>query len=166
MRSEKPVCDYEAIAADLTNEPVRDAVFAQAGRNARSMLVISEGLLIYLSEQEVVSLATALHGISAARYWTTDIASPMLLKWMRKTWGKSVDKGNAPFKFGPEDSATFFKSVGWRETVFKSAMAEAQRLNREMRGMWFWRFMARFMPASRREAMRRMSGFLLLERID
>ena len=166
MRSEKPVCEYEAIAADLTNQPVRDAVFAQAGRNARSMLVISEGLLVYLSEEEVVSLATALHGITAARYWTTDIASPMLLEWMRKTWGKSVDKGNAPFKFGPEDSAAFFKSVGWRETTFKSAMAEAQRLDREMRGMWFWRFMTRFMPAKRREAMRRMSGFLLLERID
>jgi methyltransferase (TIGR00027 family) len=59
MRDEKPVCDYEAIAADLTNGPVRDAVFAQVGRSARSLLVITEGLLIYLSEAEVTSLARA-----------------------------------------------------------------------------------------------------------
>jgi methyltransferase (TIGR00027 family) len=166
MRSEKPVCDYEAIAADLTNAPVRDAVFAQVGRSARRLLVITEGLLIYLSEEEVRSLATAIHGISAARYWTTDIASPMLLQWMRKSWGKSVEKGNAPFKFGPEDSVAFFASVGWRETTYKSAMVEARRLDREMRGMWLWRFLTRFMPAKRRQAMQRMSGFLMLERSD
>ena len=166
MRDEKPVCDYEAIAADLTDAPVREAVFAQVGRNARSMLVITEGLLIYLTEEEVRSLASALHAIPSARYWTTDIASPMLLEWMRKTWGKGVAQGNAPFKFGPEDSVAFFASVGWRETSRRSAMVEAQRLNREMRGMWFWRFLARLMPAKRRKAMQNMSGFLMLERSD
>ena len=166
MGGETPVCEYEAVAADLTNGPVRDALFAQVGRRARRMLVITEGLLIYLSEEEVTGLAKALHGIPAARYWTTDIASPMLLEWMRKSWGKSVAKGNAPFKFGPEDSAAYFASVGWRETTYKSAMVEAQRLDREMRGMWFWRFMTRFMPAKRRAAMKKMSGFLLLERSD
>ena len=166
MGGETPVCEYEAVAADLTNGPVRDALFAQVGRSARRMLVITEGLLIYLSEEEVTALAKALHRIPAARYWTTDIASPMLLEWMRKSWGKSVEKGNAPFKFGPEDSAAYFASVGWRETTYRSAMAEAQRLDREMRGMWFWRFMTRFMPAKRRAAMKKMSGFLLLERSD
>ena len=166
MRGERPVCDYEAIAADLTNAPVRDALFAQVGRNARSMLVITEGLLIYLSAEEVTALAKALRSMPSARYWTTDIASPMLLEWMRKSWGKSVEKGNAPFKFGPEDSAAFFASVGWRETSYRSAMAEAQRLNREMRGMGFWRFMMRFMPAKRRHAMQKMSGFLMLQRAD
>ena len=166
MRNEKPVCDYEAIAADLTNAPIREAVFAQVSRNARSMLVITEGLLIYLSEDEVTSLARALHDIPAARFWTTDIASPMLLEWMRKSWGKSVEKGNAPFKFGPEDSAAFFASVGWRETSYRAAMVEAKRLDREMRGMWFWRFLSRFMPEKRRKAMARMSGYLLLKRSD
>ena len=166
MIGETPVCVYESIAADLTNVAVRDALFAQIGRSAQRMLVITEGLLIYLSEVEVTSLAKALHGIPAARYWTTDIASPMLLEWMGKTWGKSVAQGNAPFKFGPEDSIAFFASVGWREMSRRSAMAEAHRLNREMRGMWFWRFMTRFMPAKRREAMKKMSGFLMLERTD
>jgi methyltransferase (TIGR00027 family) len=166
MRGEVPVCEYQAIAADLTNAAIRDAVFAQVGRSAQRVLVITEGLLVYLSEEEVRSLAKAVHDIAAARYWTTDIASPMLLEWMRKSWGKSVEKGNAPFKFGPEDSAAFFASEGWRETSYRGAMVEAQRLDREMRGMWFWRFMSRLMPAKRRLAMQRMNGFLLLERGD
>lgn len=166
MRNEQPVCQYEAIAADLTNIPVRDALFSQAGRGATRMLVITEGLLIYLTAEEVTSLAKALRATGSARWWITDIASPMLLEWMSKTWGRSVAAGNAPFKFGPESSAVFFASVGWKETVFRSSMGEARRLNREMRMMWFWRFMTKLMPKKRRDAMKKMSGILLLERAD
>jgi hypothetical protein len=43
-------------------------------------------------------------------------------------------------------------------------MLESRRLNREMRGAWFWRLVERFVPAKRREEMLRMAGILLLER--
>ncbi len=166
MKDERPVCRYDAIPADLTNAAVRDALLAQVGRSARTLLVITEGLLIYLPEEDVRSLATALHATPSARWWITDVASPMLLEWMRKSWAKSVDRGNASFKFGPEDSAAFFTSVGWREVEYHSTMREAQRLKREMRMMWFWRIMMRFMPRGRRAAAERMSGIILLERTD
>lgn len=166
MRDEPPACRYEAIAADLTNVAIRNALFTQVGRAARTTLVITEGLLVYLSEDEVISLARAIHALPAARWWITDIASPMLLEWMRKSWGRAVERGNAPFRFGPENSAEFFAPLAWREVEFHSMMAEAKRLGREMRMMWFWRFMSQLMPAKRRAAMQRMSGILLLERLD
>ena len=166
MRDEQPVCRYEAIAADLTNVAIRDALFSQLDRTARTMLIITEGLLIYLSPDEVASLTRAIHAMRSARWWITDIASPMLLEWMRKSWGRAVEKGNAPFKFGPEDSAAYFAPLGWRETEYHSKMEEAKRLRREMRMMWFWRFISLLMPAKRRAAMRRMSGILLLERTN
>ena len=164
MRSEQPACRYEAIAADLTNAAVRDALLSQLGRTARRMLVITEGLLIYLSPAEVESLTRAIHAVPSVRWWISDIASPMLLEWMRKSWGRVLEKGNAPFKFGPEDSSVFFAPLGWREVEYHSMMEEARRLNREMRMMGFWRFVSRFMPEKRRAAMRRMSGIILLER--
>ena len=166
MRDERPVCRYEAIAADLTNAVVRDALLSQVGRSARSLLVITEGLLIYLDDSDVESLARAIHALPSARWWITDIASPMLLEWMSKSWGKSVESGNAPFKFGPADSAAFFKHLGWHEAEYHSHMVEARRLNREMRMMWLWRIVGRFMSSRRRAAMARMSGILLLQRID
>ncbi len=166
MRDVAPVCRYEAIAADLTDSAVRDALFSQVGKASSKLLVITEGLLIYLSEDEVKSLARALHGMRSARWWISDIASPMLPEWMRKSWGKSVESGNAPFKFAPADSAAFFGALGWRELRFLSQMEEARRLKREMRGMWLWRFVGRFMSAKRREMGRRMSAILLLERDD
>jgi methyltransferase (TIGR00027 family) len=166
MRGIKPVCNYEAIGADLTNASVRDALFSQIGQSSRTMLVITEGLLIYLSQEEVESLARAIRSMRSAQWWITDVASPMLLQWMHKSWGKSAAKGNAPFKFGPEDSAAFFGALGWREVVYRSQMEEAQRLKREMRMMWMWRLIGRFMSAKRRAAMKKMSGIILLERGD
>ena len=161
-----PVCRYEAIAADLTNAAVREALFSQIGGAAGKMLVISEGLLIYLTRLEVESLGRALHGMRSARWWISDIASPMRLEWMRKSWGKSVEAGNAPFKFAPEDSAAFFGALGWRGIRFLSQLEAARRLKREMNMMWLWRFIGRFMSAARREKARRMSAILLLERDD
>ncbi|MEO5816182.1 MAG: class I SAM-dependent methyltransferase [Gemmatimonadaceae bacterium] len=166
MRDVVPVCRYEAIAADLTDAAVRDALFSQIGNAATRMLVITEGLLVYLTEEEVNSLTRALHGMRSARWWISDLASPMLLQWMRKSWGKTVESGNAPFKFGPADSAAFFGALGWREIRFLSQVEEARRLKREMKGMWLWRLVGLLMSAKRREAGRRMSSIVLLERDD
>lgn len=166
MRDEAPVCRYEAIAADLTDEAVRHALFSQVGATARTMLVITEGLLVYLDEADVISLARAIHAMPRARWWLSDIASPMLLEFMRKEWGRAVELAKAPFKFGPADSAAFFAPLGWRETAYRSMMLEARRLDREMSGMWLWRIIGMLMPPKRRAAMKKMSGTILLERVD
>jgi methyltransferase (TIGR00027 family) len=164
MGGERPVCRYEAIAADLTSDAARDELLRRLGGVARTALVITEGLLVYLSREQVESLARALHAQSSIRWWIADIASPRLLEWMNRSWGKNVAAGNAPFRFAPADSAAFFASLGWRELAFRSAMEDARRLRREMRGMWFWRLLSRFTRGVRREEFRRMSGIVLLER--
>ena len=164
MRGEKPVCRYEAIAADLTSDATRDELLRRLGGVARTALVVTEGLLIYLAPAQVESLARALHAQLSIRWWIADIANPRLLEWMNKSWGKNVAAGNAPFRFAPADSAAFFGSVGWRERIFRSSMEEGHRLKREMRRMWLWRFLSRFAPPARREEFRRMAGYLLLER--
>src|SRR3954470_4995287 len=68
MIGETPVCQYEAIAADLTSTATRDALFAQIGSTSTRMLVITEGLLVYLSAEQVKSLATALHSMASAKW--------------------------------------------------------------------------------------------------
>jgi methyltransferase (TIGR00027 family) len=164
MRDVTPVCRYEAIAADLTNESTRTALFSQIGNAANKMLVITEGLLIYLDESEVRSLASAIHSMPSARRWIADVASPHLLQWMAKSWGKTAAAGNAPFKFGVSDTKAFFGSVGWGELQYRSLIEDAQRLKREMRMMWLWRIIGRLQSAKRREIGRRFSGIVLLER--
>ena len=164
MGKARPNCQYEAVPANLVDEAERKAVFARFGAEASSVLVVTEGLLIYLTEQQVAGLATELHTQPSFRWWLIDLASPRLLQMMTRSWGKALERGNAPFKFGPPNGTDFFTTFGWREATYRSAIEEARRIGREMPMMWLWRFIGRISSAERRDEMRRMSGFVLLER--
>jgi len=164
LKDEKPKCRYEAITADLTDADARRSVFSRVGAAGANVLVVTEGLLIYLTREQVGDLAGDLAEQPSFKWWLIDIASPRLLKMMERSWGRAVKEGNAPFKFAPEEGTSFYRPFGWREVEFRAGMEEARRLNREMKGMWFWRFLMRFYPKRIREEFRKMSGFVLLER--
>jgi len=164
LKDAPPVCRYEAIAADLTHAESRTALFTRLGAEGRSTLIVTEGLLIYLTPEQVAGLARALHAVPTLRWWLIDLASPKLLRLMQRMWGRSVSAGNAAFRFAPAEGTAFFRPFGWREREFRSAVVEARRLRREMRGMWFWRLISRLWSSKRRDELFRMSGVVLLER--
>lgn len=164
LRNEKPVCRYEAIRLDLREPAKRQALFAQLGAECQRALVVTEGLLIYLTPEQAGSLAADLHGPASFRWWLIDIAHPRLLQMMNRWWGKNV-QSNAQFQFAPAESTRFFERFGWREAEFRPMMDEAHRFKREMRMMWLWRLLGRLRSAKRREEFRRFSGSALLERI-
>lgn len=159
-----PVCRYEAAAADLTDPAARDAVLARVGAAARSALVVSEGLLVYLTAEQVGALAAALHAVPSFRRWLFDLPSPLLLRFMEKMWGRAAAAGSAPFRFAPAEGPEFFRRYGWRVAEFRSGLEEARRLRREMRFAWLMHLANRLSSARRREEVRRMFGFVVLER--
>ncbi|HET6762637.1 MAG TPA: class I SAM-dependent methyltransferase [Longimicrobiaceae bacterium] len=165
MAGEEPRCRYEAVHADLADPAQRDAVLQRLGESAQSALVVSEGLLIYLAPDDVAALADALHRQPSFRWWLTDLASPKLLEWMTRTWGKQVGAGNAPFRFAPEAGSGYFEAHGWRELIWRSTMDEARRLRRQPLQMRIGALWMPILPRAWREGWRRFSGYLLLERI-
>jgi len=165
LSGEKTVCRYDAIRLDLKEKPKRRALFSQLGNEAARVLVITEGLLVYLTEEDVGELARDLHAPASFRWWILDIINPRLKKMIERSWGKQLAAGNAPFRFAPAQGSAFFEPFGWREIAFHSAMEEAQRLEREMAGMWFWRLIGKLYSKKRQAEFRRMSGFPLLERL-
>lgn len=164
LRDERPVCRYEAIATDLTDAEARSALFSRLGAEARNALIVTEGLLVYLEAEQVAALARDLHAQKSFRWWLFDLASPRLLQWIQKDWGKSLSSGNAPMKFAPAEGTGFFRRFGWLEAEFHPTGEEARRLRREMKGAWMWRFVALFMTESKRKEYQRLSGQALLER--
>ncbi len=164
MRGETPVCKYEAVAADLTDPSARAALFDRLAADCSAALVITEGLLVYLTPDHVGALAHDIHSMPCARWWILDLASPRLLTIMNRHWGKSVAKGNAPFQFAPAEGTAFFDKFGWHEKIFLSGLEEAHRLRREMRFAPLWRLLTRLSPPSKRDEVRRMSGYVMLER--
>ncbi len=164
MKNEHTVCKYEAIATNLTDDAARTALFARLGAASQRALVISEGLLIYLTPEQVTTLASGLHAQASFKWWIIDIAHPQLLKMMTRMWGKNVSGGNAPFLFAPAEGAAFFLPSGWREKMFRSNMEEAARLKREMGGAWFWKLFSIFYSKKQKEMFKRFAGSVLLER--
>ncbi|HEU4989160.1 MAG TPA: class I SAM-dependent methyltransferase [Gemmatimonadaceae bacterium] len=165
LAQETPRCRYEAITADLTDDAARRALFERLGAGAKRSLILSEGLLIYLAADQVGALARDLHAQPGFAWWLIDLASPWLLQYMNRSWGRQVAAGNAPFQFAPAESTAFFEPFGWREAEFRSSIDEARRLHRDMPLGWLWRFLSRLGPKARQEEMRRMSGIVLLERV-
>ena len=162
MAGETPRCELEFVAADLRDPAARRDVFARAASHG-PVLVITEGLLVYLERDQVSELARDLHDIARARWWLTDLASPMLLKFLDKQWQPKLRQGNAPFRFGPAEGTAFFAPYGWQEAEFRSTWDESKRLDRTMPGAWLWTLVSKFQSARKREAGRRMSGIVLLE---
>ena len=162
LTGEKPRCALEYVAADLREPEQRDSIFRKAAENG-PVLVITEGLLVYLPAENVADLAKALHQSAQARWWISDLATPLLLKRLAKSWSSKLKQGNAPFLFAPADAAAFFKPLGWRETVFRSSWTESLRLNRHIRFAGFWNFIMKLSPPEKQDASIRMSGITLMQ---
>lgn len=165
MSGETPRCEIDFLAADLRDTDARRAVLARAARNGPT-LVITEGLLIYLDSDDVAGLARDLREVAQARWWTADLATPALLRYVAKDWGRTVQQGNAPFRFAPREGSTFFVRYGWRETEFHSTWDEAWRLDRKPAHAWLWRALSWVTPRRKVEAARRMSSIVLLQADD
>ncbi len=130
LRSERPVCALERIPLDLSDVNARRELFSDLGRRANRALIISEGLLIYLSEEEVTALGRDLAAPAAFQHWLIDLASPGLLRMLAKKMGAPLDQAGIPLKFAPQEGPDFFARCGWELEEVHSAMHTAARLNR------------------------------------
>lgn len=164
LKSEAPLCRYEAITLDLRDVEARRALFSRLGATASRALVVTEGLLIYLPPEQVGALAADLHAQPSFAEWLIDLASPQLIQRMKRTWGKKLSESGSPFLFAPAEGTEFFRPHGWREARFRGMLEEAQRLHRTPKGGWIWKLIGRLLTAKARERFRRFSGTVLLER--
>ena len=130
LAGEKPTCVLERIRLDLADTNARRALFANLNQRARKILVLTEGLLIYLSAEEVASLAKDLAAGANFQRWILDLSSPGLLKMMQKTTGKRLSEIGAPFKFAPAEGPVFFSSHGWEPLEVESMLKTATRFRR------------------------------------
>jgi methyltransferase (TIGR00027 family) len=164
LRDERPACTYEAVSADLTRPSERRDVLARIGALAGRALVLTEGLLVYLSDEEVGDLAEDLRGVPTLRWWLLDLITPRLKRMLEKRWGPSLGAARAPFRFAPAESTRFFERFGWREVEWRSTLEEAMRVGRTPWNAWIWRLLGRFASPEKRAELHRLGGFALLER--
>jgi methyltransferase (TIGR00027 family) len=129
LRNEKPACRLERLRLDLSDVPARRELFTRLNDLCANALVITEGLLIYLTTADVESLAQDLAAPSAFHSWILDIASPGLLRMLARTTHQQLAQ-NAPFRFAPPEGPDFFVRYGWQPVLVHSLIKTAARLNR------------------------------------
>jgi methyltransferase (TIGR00027 family) len=129
LRDEKPVCSLERIRLDLSNAALRRELFAELGRRSKNALIITEGLLIYLTPDDVAGLAKDLAAPAGFQCWLLDIASPGLLRMLAKRIAKQLHQA-APFRFAPPEGPNFFIPYGWKPVEVRSLLKNAAKLKR------------------------------------
>lgn len=129
LRDEKPRCLLERVRIDLSDVAARRELFQRVGGKARRALVLTEGLLVYLSREENTTLAQDLAAQESFHDWGIDLCSPGLLKTLQKSLSALKDAG-APLKFGPEEGPGFFAPLGWKAAGVYSMLKTAKELRR------------------------------------
>lgn len=130
LASERPQCLLERIALDLSDQSARRRLFARVNGLGSKVVIMSEGLLIYLANNEVASLAEDLAAYSNFHSWVIDLASPGQLRLMQRTTGKQLLEAGAPFKFGPPEGQNFFVPYGWAPLDVQGMLKTAAKFNR------------------------------------
>jgi len=157
----RPRCALERIALDLTDRSGRQQLFTRVNDESRRLLVVTEGLLIYLTPDDVAALAEDLHAMPHVRRWIADVVTPELLDWLLKTQFKTFASGSVQMHFGAPGGAAYFERFGWRAHTVRRLTAESRRLKREMPRAWLYRLMSLLSPKHVRERYSKFESYLL-----
>lgn len=166
LAHENPHCRLERVKIDLADRAERQKLFARINAQANGILVLTEGVVPYLSVEEAALLADDLRALDRVRHWLVDYFSPQAMKYRRRK-GMGRKMQNAPFKFEPGDWFGFFRQHGWQPKEIRYLAAEGERRNRPIPLPPIARLVTKvwelFMSRKRRDAMRKFAGYVLLE---
>jgi methyltransferase (TIGR00027 family) len=168
LASEKPRCRLERVKLDLGNLPERKQMFESMQARSKKMLILTEGVIPYLSVEQAGSLADDLHKLNSAYYWITDYFAPQIFKYRKRMMRGKLQ--NAPFQFNPPDWQGFFATHGWRAKEIRYLAEEGERLKRPLQLPPILKtlFVLRGLlsSAQKRAEYRRFAGYALLERLE
>jgi methyltransferase (TIGR00027 family) len=163
LRGETPRCRLDRISLDLTDLTARRGLFASLGRRPNPILVLTEGVTPYLSNEEVAALADDLRRQENFRFWVLDYhSSAAAISFGRRRMKRHLKK--APFRFRPPFWEGFFAGHGWHVKEMRYYTEEAERLNRPLQLPWRYKVLKLFLTKKREQTLRRMAGVALLSR--
>jgi len=123
-----PRCILRRIRADLRDASERRRALRDAIGSAARVLVLTEGLLVYLDPPAVQALSSDLLAEAGVRWWVIDLASPAIVRMMNQRMGKHL--ANALIQFAPPTGVAYFEALGWRVLQMQEFARTAARLKR------------------------------------
>lgn len=168
LGQEVPACRLTRIACDLADDGERRKLLADINGRARRILVLTEGVIPYLSNAAVGDLAEDLATQDHIRFWITDYASPFFKTITARSGIRKRLKTNAPFLFDPGDEVDswprFFAERHWQIKDLRYIGEEGRKVGRDLPAGPIGTFFMQFAPEERLKPYRRMNGYALLEK--
>ncbi|TDP98040.1 class I SAM-dependent methyltransferase [Labedaea rhizosphaerae] len=127
LADEKPRCELVRRSVDLADAKQRKQFLAAQVAGAQRAVVITEGLLPYLADDDVRAMSADL-AEAGVRWWITDMMSPADVRIGRRVSRKQL--ASTPVRFGPEEGTGFFAPDGWTEIDAESVLRAAARFKR------------------------------------
>ncbi len=154
-------CTLERWAVDLNAPKARDALFTQVSERAKNVIVLTEGVVPYLTPEQVAELGAAMRRFPNMKYWIADYMTSAMKRFL--SGGKHAQQmRNAPFQFFVDDWHAFFAQHGWQARDIRYYGEEAVRLGRRFPApIWALPFMLLASREKRRE-MARIAGYAIL----
>ncbi|HSI65689.1 MAG TPA: SAM-dependent methyltransferase, partial [Candidatus Saccharimonadia bacterium] len=157
LANEKPGVKLERVALDLSQIDERRALFAKLSAGSRNCLVLTEGVLPYLTEEQASSLADDLHAEASFRHWIAEYYTPEIYRYFKDP-RRMRQMRNAPFQFFPADWLGLFREHGWIADEFRYLSEEGVKLGRPMPLPWWAQIFSRFAdPKKAAERIKRMA---------
>jgi methyltransferase (TIGR00027 family) len=166
LSGEAPRFGLEQVELDLADVGARRKFFAELGARGRRALVLTEGVVPYLSNDQVAALADDLRAATSVDGWIVDYFSPQLHAWRDRHERRHRQMAATPFKFRPSDWFAFFESHGWRSREVRYLADEGLRRGRQpplpRLILWMMKLLGP-LTAARRDGFRRALAYVLLE---
>jgi methyltransferase (TIGR00027 family) len=129
LEREKPRCLLTRERVDLSDPAARRAFLDRAVEGASNVIVIAEGLLLYLDDDAVRTLGRDLAERRAIRSWVVDLLSPRILRALQKRMAGLLSD-DAKMRFAPANGVAFFEPLGWKAAKVRTQFEDAARTNR------------------------------------
>jgi methyltransferase (TIGR00027 family) len=163
LAKEAPKCRLERVRLDLADRGKRKELLAALANRGKKALVLTEGVIPYLSEEQVSGLAEDLHQHGSFRYWIAEYIAPQAYRFLQSR-KRARQMRNAPFRFYPADWLGFFQQRGWRKQEIKFLLDESLKVNRVPPRPWWLALVSWFADKDKLRERMRFMAYVLLER--
>lgn len=163
LKAETPKCQLTRVALDLADIEKRRAFLSEINSQAKKILVITEGVIPYLDEEQVASLSYDLQAQSKMNYWITEFFNPWVYRYLKSSVRMSQME-KSPFKFYPSDWIGFFQQRGWNPEVIKYSSEIALENGRKLPQPWWAKIFQIFMSKKALENSQKMAGYMIFRK--
>lgn len=132
LANEHSACALERVNMDLAERPARQELLRRINDQATHVLVLTEGLLTYLTEEQVSLLLEDVH-TQPNFHWVLNTSGPaQVMRYLQRLHGRQLARGGVNIQFMPEDENALFRRCGWEVAAFRSMFTESQRFKRAL----------------------------------